>query len=176
MFCKPRQVQWLTMSCSPDRTTITETDRNRLGKLIRSHVGVSGDCAVASSDDRQFSSEISELGVVPDTLGPELGDKVIKSGRTTGVTHWVLRRVDVVAKITCPGAGMKNIGCFEIGPDANNPAPDGEISSQGDSGSRRCSSRRTAKRPPSKLLRDGDLPAAPEAIPGPLDLLSAIPW
>jgi hypothetical protein len=100
----------------------------------------------------------------------------IKSGRTTGViiTHWVLRRVDVVAKITCPGAGMKNIGCFEIRPDANNPAPDWEISCQGDSGSHRCSSRRTAKRPPSKLPRD--LPAAPKALPGPADSLSAIPW
>ena len=162
------------MSCSPDRTTITETDRNRLGKLIRSHVDVSGDCAVASmiaSSAPKFPNWAS----FPILWAPSWVNKVIKSGRTTAVTHWVLRRVDVVAKIICPGAGMKNIGCFEIGPDANNPAPDGEISSQGDFGSHRCSSRRTAKRPASKLLRDGYLPAAPEAIPGPLDLLSGDP-
>jgi endonuclease G len=112
------------------------TERNRLGRLIRSHLGVAGDCAVASIDHRQFNREISELGVVPDALGePELGDKVIKSGRTTEVTHGVVRRVDVIAKITYSGVGTKSIGCFEIGPDPNNPPQDGEISTNGDSGS-----------------------------------------
>ncbi|MBF6467091.1 DNA/RNA non-specific endonuclease [Nocardia beijingensis] len=111
-------------------------DRNRLGKLVRSHLGTAGDCAVAAIENRHFSGEVSGLGVVPDRLGdPELGDKVIKSGRTTAVTHGIVRRVDVVAKIDYRGVGSKSIGGFEIGPDTGHPPADGEISSGGDSGS-----------------------------------------
>ncbi|MFD4351484.1 DNA/RNA non-specific endonuclease [Nocardia sp. NPDC058518] len=110
-------------------------DRNRLGKLVRSHLGVAGDCAVATIENRQFDSTIAEIGVVPETLGePELGDKVVKSGRTTQVTHGVVRRIDVIAKMNYRGVGAKGIGGFEIGPDPNNPPVDGEISSGGDSG------------------------------------------
>ncbi|MGV9972547.1 DNA/RNA non-specific endonuclease [Nocardia beijingensis] len=111
-------------------------DRNRLGKLIRSHLGTAGDCAVADIENRQFSAAIIGLDVVPDRLGePELGDKVIKSGRTTQVTHGIVRRVDVVAEIDYRDVGTKSIGGFEIGPDPDRPAVDGEISSGGDSGS-----------------------------------------
>ncbi|MBF6164939.1 DNA/RNA non-specific endonuclease [Streptomyces gardneri] len=111
-------------------------DRNRLGKLVRSHLGTAGDCAVATIENRQFSARIAGLDVVPDSLGePELGDKVIKSGRTTRVTHGIVRRVDVVAEISYGGVGSKRIGGFEIGPDPDNPPFDGEISSSGDSGS-----------------------------------------
>ncbi|MDQ0955955.1 endonuclease G [Streptomyces phaeochromogenes] len=110
--------------------------RNRLGVLKRSHLGVAGDCAVATIEDRSFIQEIFELGVVPKELGePDLDDKVIKSGRTTGVTHGIVRRIDTIAKINYGGqVGVKTIGCFEIGPDPANPAADGEISMPGDSG------------------------------------------
>ncbi|MDX3452713.1 DNA/RNA non-specific endonuclease [Streptomyces sp. ME02-8801-2C] len=110
---------------------------NRLGVLRRSHLGAAGDCAVATLDpSRDFDRKICELDVVPEELGePELGDKVIKSGRTTGVTHGVVRRIDTMVKIDYGGdVGERIIGCFEIGPDADNPAVDGEISSGGDSG------------------------------------------
>lgn len=112
------------------------TDRNRLGRLTRSHLGVAGDCAIATIDDRTFDTEILELGVVPDQLGePELGDRVVKSGRTTGVTRGVVRRVDTIAKLDYGGTvGERNIGCFEIGPDPDHPAPEEEISRGGDSG------------------------------------------
>ncbi|WP_280475070.1 DNA/RNA non-specific endonuclease [Nocardia asiatica] len=110
-------------------------DRNRLGRLVRSHLGAAGDCAVAGIENRQFSASITGLGVAPDRLGePELGDKVVKSGRTTQITHGIVRRVDVIAKITYPGVGAKSIGGFEIGPDPADPPVDGEISSGGDSG------------------------------------------
>ncbi|MEU3620114.1 DNA/RNA non-specific endonuclease [Streptomyces sp. NPDC006872] len=110
--------------------------RNRLGVLKRSHLGVAGDCAVATIEDRGFVQEIFELGVAPRTLGePELDDRVIKSGRTTGITHGIVRRIDTVAKINYGGqVGVKTIGCFEVGPDANHPPDDGEISRSGDSG------------------------------------------
>ncbi|MDQ0000079.1 endonuclease G [Pseudarthrobacter sulfonivorans] len=110
-------------------------DGNRLGQLKRSHLGVAGDCAVSTIEDRRFEAEILSLGVAPDQLGePELGDKVVKSGRTTGVTHGVVRRVDTIAKIRYGSAGQQAIGCFEIGPDPDNLPTDGEISKGGDSG------------------------------------------
>ncbi|WP_367129557.1 DNA/RNA non-specific endonuclease [Saccharothrix sp. HUAS TT1] len=112
------------------------TDRNRLGRLVRSHLGAAGDCAIATIEDRAFEAAVLDLGVTPDQLGePELGDKVVKSGRTTGVTHGVVRRVDTLVKIDYgPGVGQRQIGCFEIGPDPARPAPGGEISTGGDSG------------------------------------------
>ncbi|MFD1149986.1 DNA/RNA non-specific endonuclease [Saccharothrix hoggarensis] len=112
------------------------TERNRLGRLVRSHLGAAGDCAIATIEDRGFAPEILDLGVAVDELGePELGDKVVKSGRTTGVTHGVVRRVDTLVKLDYgPGVGQRQIGCFEIGPDPARPAADGEISMGGDSG------------------------------------------
>ncbi|GAA1355755.1 DNA/RNA non-specific endonuclease [Saccharothrix algeriensis] len=111
-------------------------DRNRLGRLVRSHLGAAGDCAIATIEDRDFICDIVELGVVADRIGePELGDKVVKSGRTTGVTHGIVRRVDTIVKLDYGGSvGVKEIGCFEIGPDPARPAPGGEISMGGDSG------------------------------------------
>jgi endonuclease G len=65
----------------------------------------------------------------------ELGDRLVKSGRTSDVTHGVVRRVDVMARIDYGGdVGDRAIGCFEIGPDDNHLASDGEISRGGDSG------------------------------------------
>jgi len=112
------------------------TTRNRLGRLVRSHLGVAGDCAVASIEDREFDPALLELDVVPEQLGePELDDTVVKSGRTTGVTHGIVRRVDTIAKIDYRGTvGVRNIGCFEIGPDPDRPAPSDEVSRGGDSG------------------------------------------
>ena len=109
---------------------------NRMGKLIRSHLGHAGDCAVASIEDRQMKPEILELGVKPEQLAEaELGDKVIKSGRTTGITHGIVRRVLTIAKINYGGTtGEKEIGCFEIGVDPNNRSADGQVSKGGDSG------------------------------------------
>lgn len=110
--------------------------QNRLGKLVRSHLGPAGDCAVASVEDRHFDPRIFELDVVPQALGePELGDKVVKSGRTTGVTHGVVRRIDTMAKIDYGGTvGEQVIGCVEIGVNPAEPPGDGEVSSGGDSG------------------------------------------
>ncbi|WP_329611540.1 DNA/RNA non-specific endonuclease [Kitasatospora herbaricolor] len=110
--------------------------QNLLGPLVRSHLGMAGDCAVAAVKDRRFDPTILELGVAPTALGdPQLGDKVIKSGRTTGVTHGVVRRVDTMAKIQYEGAGEQLIGCFEIAVDPEHLPADGEVSSGGDSGS-----------------------------------------
>ncbi|MFF0086808.1 DNA/RNA non-specific endonuclease [Streptomyces canus] len=122
----------------PGKFDDNRTSRNLLGVLRRSHLGPAGDCAVATIDEgRAFDPKILELGVTPQELGePDLGDKVIKSGRTTGVTHGVVRRIHTMAKIDYEGdVAEKTIGCFEIGPDDDHPAADHQISMGGDSGS-----------------------------------------
>ncbi len=110
---------------------------NFLGKLVRSHLGAAGDCAIATIVGRTFTRKIFDLDVEVDQLGePELGDKVIKSGRTTEVTHGKVNRIHVVVKINYGGnVGEQTVGGFEIGPDENNPAPNNQISMGGDSGS-----------------------------------------
>jgi endonuclease G, mitochondrial len=110
---------------------------NRLGKLVRSHVGHAGDCGVSTIEGRGFSTKIMELGVEVENLGePELGDKVVKSGRTTGVTHGIVSSVHVIAKLDYGGSiGEQEVGGFEIGVDPDNFPENGEVSMGGDSGS-----------------------------------------
>jgi endonuclease G len=110
---------------------------NRLGKLARSHLGAAGDCAIATIEDRSFEQDIFDLGVKVEKIGePQLDDKVIKSGRTTDVTHGIVTRVHTIASIDYGGSvGVQEVGGFEIGPDENNLPPNGEISMGGDSGS-----------------------------------------
>lgn len=110
---------------------------NRLGKLVRSHLGHAGDCAVATIEGRGISPGIIDLGVVVKKLGePELGDKVVKSGRTTGVTHGIVTRIHTITKIDYGGSiGEQEVGGFEIELDPNNLPDNGEVSMGGDSGS-----------------------------------------
>lgn len=110
---------------------------NHLGKLVRSHLGHAGDCAVATIEDREFRPSIMELKVVMEKLGdPELGDKVVKSGRTTGVTHGIVSRIHVITKIDYGGStGEQEVGGFEIELDPDMPPDNGEVSMGGDSGS-----------------------------------------
>lgn len=111
------------------------TQLNRLGKLVRSHLGAAGDCAIANIEDRTFDCNICELGITVEQLAePELDDKLIKSGRTTAVTHGIVTRIHTMAKLNYGLAGEHTIGAFEIGPDEDNPPVNGEISMGGDSG------------------------------------------
>ncbi len=112
-------------------------DDNFLGLLIRSHLGIAGDCAVASIENRDNNTEILELDVSPKRIAEvSLGDTVVKSGRTTGVTYGIVRRVAVVAEIYYgPATEYKEIGGFEIGLDPEFHSSHDEISMGGDSGS-----------------------------------------
>jgi endonuclease G len=111
------------------------SDDNHVGTLVRSHLGPAGDCAIARIEDREFETNILELGVTPARIARvELGDRVVKSGRTTGVTMGMVRRVDVMAKLHYDGVGEKIIGAFEYEP-LDDAGPDFEISQGGDSGS-----------------------------------------
>ena len=123
----------------PGRHDDNRIQQNVVGALIRSHLGVAGDCAVAEISRRGLAGEVVGLDVAIDEIGePDLGDKVVKSGRTTGVTHGIVVRIHVTAQIDYGerfNPNVVEIGCFEIEPDPDFPADRGEISMGGDSGS-----------------------------------------
>ena len=75
-------------------------DANFAGTLVRSHLGIAGDCAIARIEGRDIDDRVLALSVQPKTLAKaELDDHVVKSGRTTDVTFGIVRRTDVVSKI-----------------------------------------------------------------------------
>lgn len=115
----------------------SEVHDNFCGQLLRSHLGLAGDCAVATIDGREWAEEILELDVAPARMArPNLDDAVVKSGRTTGVTYGIVERVNVVANLNYGGdVGVQTIGGFEIRPNPDKPPANGEISMGGDSGS-----------------------------------------
>lgn len=111
-------------------------EENLAGTLVRSHLGLAGDCAIATIDTRTLDPEIMGLGVTVSNIAtPNLGDKVIKSGRTTSVTYGIVSRVHTTVKLFYGAAGMHQVGCFEYIPDEEHPPANGEVSMGGDSGS-----------------------------------------
>ncbi len=112
------------------------TDLNVVGRLLRSHLGAAGDCAICSIESRKVNSQLLDLKVSIRRIGKaQLGDRVIKSGRTTGVTFGIVTRVETVTKMTYGSGITESIGGFEIGVDKDRKPSDGEISKGGDSGS-----------------------------------------
>jgi endonuclease G len=93
-------------------------------------LGQAGNRAISSIENREFNNLIMELGASVEKLGEtELGDNVIKRGRTTGVTHGEVTRIHTIAKIDYSGSiGKKVIGGFEIEIDPANPPENGGIS------------------------------------------------
>ncbi|EHN13038.1 DNA/RNA non-specific endonuclease [Patulibacter medicamentivorans] len=109
---------------------------NGCGTLIRSFLGLAGDCAIASVEHRRADERILGLGVAVRRIGePELGDVVVKSGRTTDVTYGTVTRIHTITKLVYGARGEQRIGGFEIGVDPDHEPPNGEISMGGDSGS-----------------------------------------
>lgn len=113
-----------------------DVSNNAAGVLIRSHLGAAGDCAIARIEDRDFTTDIFDLGKTPTQIAEvDIDDRVVKSGRTTDVTRGIVRRVDVMASINYGGhVGSEIIGGFEIEP-LPGAGADHEISMGGDSGS-----------------------------------------
>jgi len=120
----------------PGKFDDNQVDKNIVGKLLRSHLGPAGDCAIASMSGRNFNNTILDLATSVAKIGdPHLNDRVIKSGRTTAVTHGIVKRLEVNTKMVYPGGTEETVGGFEIEPDPQAPAPSNEISRGGDSGS-----------------------------------------
>lgn len=119
----------------PGRHDDNRVQANKVGRLLRSHLGAAGDCAIASIANREMANEVLGLGLPIVSVGdPELGDKVIKSGRTTGVTQGVVVRIEVNTRLDYGTGSPAVIGGFEIGVDDSAAPADGEISRGGDSG------------------------------------------
>ena len=94
----------MTTSCSPGRTTTTASTAT--GSAGWSAPTWASPATAPSPPSRTARStrRSSNWASCPTELGePELGDKVVKSGRTTGVTHGIVRRVDTIAKIDYGG-------------------------------------------------------------------------
>ncbi len=121
----------------PGRFDDSDVANNSLGTLLRGHFGLAGDCAIAGIETRMFDDTILELGVAPRRLAKAaIGDKVVKSGRTTGVTRGTVVRIGVIIRNDYGGRiGQVQIGGFEIGPMPGAPPPNGMLSDEGDSGS-----------------------------------------
>lgn len=120
----------------PGRSDDSDIANNALGRLVRSHRGLAGDCAIATIEQRLFEEKLFELGVAPKRLARvALGDRVTKSARTTGVTRGIVVRIGVVIRHNYGGTiGVREIGGFEIGPNPAALAPNGKICDGGDSG------------------------------------------
>ncbi len=112
------------------------TADNTCGTLLRSHLGVAGDCALARIEERGFERAVYGLDTVLTQMADvDLGDTLVKTGRTTETTYGIVQRTDVIVQIDFGDTvGAQNIGCFEIGPNPDFPAAEGEISKGGDSG------------------------------------------
>ena len=83
----------------------------------------------------RFDPAVIELGVVPAELGePELDDTVVKSGRTTGVTHGIVRRVDAIVQLDYGGPWDPEHRLLRDRPRPRPPGARDEISRGGDSG------------------------------------------
>lgn len=120
----------------PGRHDDNRVDMNRMGTLLRSHLGPAGDCAIARVDGRSIKPEVHGLEVPIAAIGdPEIGDAVVKSGRTTGVTRGKVVRIEVNTRMDYGSGVMATVGGFEIGIDPDHKPDDGEISRPGDSGS-----------------------------------------
>jgi len=119
----------------PGLSDDNRVDQNRIGTLLRSHLGRVGDCALSSVEGRAVMSEILGLGVSVGAVGdPSLDDPVVKSGRTTGVTNGIVKALEVHPRIDYGGGISEIVGGFEIEVDPAAPPADGEISRGGDSG------------------------------------------
>ena len=96
-----------------------------------------GDFAIAEvSREIAVEPTLLELGVVPQSSRePGLGERVVKSGAETAITHGVVDCVGMVVPMPYGSSGTHRLRCFEVAPlPADDPNHTPEISLPGDSG------------------------------------------
>jgi endonuclease G, mitochondrial len=110
---------------------------SRIGELVGWYIGAKGDMALAKVEARITSNSILDLNVQPKRIAAvEIGDILVKSGRTTGVTYGIVRDTNRWFSVPYPSVGTKTLtNCIYIEIDPARQPADGEISQTGDSGS-----------------------------------------
>ena len=120
----------------PGKYDDNRVEMNYIGKLLRSHLGPAGDCAIASLNGRRFSNEILELGISVARIGePHLKDRDRHKRQDDRHDSRIVSQLEVNTKMVYPGGKTATVGGFEIEPDPKKPALSNEISRGGDSGS-----------------------------------------
>lgn len=109
-----------------------------IGTLLRSDITEAGDYAICSVESNiDWDPEILGLHVIPQqTQRAKAGDRVVKSGRSTGVTHGEVIEWEVTTKVFPAASRVIYVDGFVIKQSQNEPFPaaNGEISMEGDSG------------------------------------------
>ena len=120
----------------PRRNIFDWDNLNLCGETSRSYLGIDGDAAVAKIVHREFTTEILGLNITPKQIAmAQLGDLVVKSGASSGITYGIVTRVGVIANLHYPKRNSLNISCFEITANAHKQRPEAPLCLDGDSGS-----------------------------------------
>ena len=120
----------------PSRNVFDWDNLNLCGKTSHSYLGIHGDAAVAKIIKREFTTEILGLNITPKQHAmAQLGDLVVKSGASSGITYGIVTRVGVIANLQYPKISSLNISCFEITANAHKQSLETPLCLDGDSGS-----------------------------------------
>ena len=120
----------------PKRDVFDWENYNLCGETSRSYLGKIGDAAVAKIINREFTTDILELNISPQhTAEAQLGDLVVKSGASSGVTFGIVTRVGVIADLHYRAINSQKISCFEITSNTRKQSRTTPLCLDGDSGS-----------------------------------------
>ena len=120
----------------PKRDVFDWEHHNLCGETSRSYLGTLGDAAVAKIINREFTTDILELNISPKhTASAQLGDLVVKSGASSGVTFGIVTRVGVIADLQYRAINSQKISCFEITSNTRKQSRTTPLCLDGDSGS-----------------------------------------
>lgn len=107
-----------------------------LGTLGQNGIGLDGDAGLTTIEGRLIEPRIFGLGVAVESLAePRVGDKVVKSGRTTEITHGVVLEAAKPVRLKYQlFPERRTVMVAVIGPDPDFPGQ-GPLVADGDSGS-----------------------------------------
>ena len=113
------------------------TEQDKVAGLTRFRLDRDSDAAIANlSGQREFTRDVVGLDPISGVTEPQLGMKVVKSGRTTGITEGKIDGVNMSLSINYGGGTVQTFqNQIRIVPLPPWPNTDYEVSEGGDSGS-----------------------------------------
>lgn len=124
--------------CQPGLGDNGDLDNDWFGKVVASFADSDGDAAIASIERRAIEPRIFGLGVAVEAIAaPRLDMRVVKAGRTTGITYGQVSKPLHIVAVELPGhLRAVNVTCFEIEILAAPPQSEAvNVAMRGDSGS-----------------------------------------